>query len=159
MRMNVAARPILILLIPVLFVVVVGSVVIFQRRAAPIGEPVGDRGVQVPADDIPRSAGGGTSRDGLTAWVSAAAVGDFATARRHMEDDSFLYNVWEGSQRAIVDHITSYRIISKKTVGQTTTATVRFDRRGFDPTCITVQVDEVMQKVRVDRGFGPCPAE
>lgn len=140
------------------------SVVIYQvgqRNAGPVDSaPVGDQAVQPPADTIPRSGGGGSRDDGLTAWASAAAAGDFVTAQQHMVDQDLLYSLWKDQHEGFVAAITGYHILGQETVGQTTTALVQFDTNdGKRPRCIEVQVNETTQQVRVERGYEPCPSQ
>jgi hypothetical protein len=149
------------LLLPAALVVISIGVVIYQvgqRSADPLGTPAGDRGVQAGPNDLPRSAGGGQPTDALTTWASAAAAGDFAAARRVMEQDELLYNFWKDSHDRFVDDITGYRIISINSVGQTTTAVVAFDTGAGHAHCMDVQVDEVTQRVRVETVYKGCPA-
>ncbi len=146
--------------VPVIVVIIgvgVGGYQAGQRAAGDAAlTPAGDQGVQIGAGDLPGSGGSVHAGDGLLAWASAAAVGDYVTARQHMEEDALLVTMWQGHHDAFVRDITGYRILSRETVGQTTTARVQFDTPGGGR-CITVQLNEQTQQVRADRVYGTCP--
>jgi len=142
MRGGYAVRPVWVV-VPIVLILVVVSVLVVQRNQ----------------NTIPRSTGGRAATDSLTSWAGAAAARDYAAAERYMIQDNLLYTFWKDSHDNFADDIVGYRIISKETVGQTTTALVAFDRTDAAPRCIEVMVDEVTQQVRVDQPYGPCPAQ
>ena len=146
-------------IVPIIVVVLGISVVSYQiGQRSGTGEdmtPAGDQGVQAGAA-VPRSAGNVHAGDGLLAWANAAAVGDYVTAQQHIEPDHLNFNFWKSDHDAFVRDITGYSIVRRETVGQTTTAVVRFDSEA-GPRCITVQLNEQTQQVRADRLYGRCP--
>ncbi len=119
-------------------------------------------------DDIPGSAGGfdeprnerggAGSTDVVAAWAAAAAVGDYATAQRYMKDD-VLYNMWQAQHSHFQNLIVGYQIVSQETVGQTTTAIVRFDLSRGTPACIPVLLDQGTQRIEVNEVYGACPGQ
>jgi hypothetical protein len=148
-------NPLILVSVVVLLTITVGVVVyqqVIQREddipgsAGGVGEPAGDRGVQV---------GGGL----IAQWAGAAAAGDYAAARRVMEDDPLQFGMWKDWHDDFQQKIVGYTILNEQSVGQTTTARVRFEFPNNDATCVDVLVDNVTQRLRVDSGYVACPGQ
>ncbi len=155
MRGGYAVRPLVWVTVPLVLIVAIITIVVIQRNQIALpGAPAGD----VSPSRRPGSVGG-AAPDVLTSWASAAAARDYAAAERYMTQDNVLYTFWKDSHDNFADAIVGYRILSKDTVGQTTTALVAFDRTDAAPRCIEVMVDESTQKVRVDQPYQTCPAQ
>ena len=88
----------------------------------------------------------------------AAAVGDYATVQGYLEDNPALYGIWKNQHDGFQEQIAGYQIVSRETVGQTTTAVVRFDLASNYATCITVTLNERTQRIWMDRGYNEWPA-
>ncbi len=91
-----------------------------------------------------------------TAFAGAAAVGDYAAAQGYLEDNAMLYGVWKDQHDDFQEEIAGYQIVSRETVGQTTTAIVRFDLANKYATCITLTLNERTQRIWMDRGYSEC---
>ena len=113
-----------------------------------MGPPAGDRGVQVAPSEAT-----------LAAWAGAAAAGDYATAQRYMEDDTLLYGLWQANHSYFQKDIVGYLIVSRETVGQTTTAVVRFDLASNYATCIPLTINVTNRRIRIDRGYEQRPTQ
>ncbi len=127
---------------------IVGRADTIPGSAGGVGPPAGDRGVQ-----------GAPSEATIAAWAGAAAAGDYATAQRSMEDDTLLYGLWQANHSYFQQQIVGYQIVSRDTVGQTTTAVVRFDLASNYATCIPLTINETTQRIRIDRGYTQCPTQ
>ncbi len=146
--------PLILMSVVVLLTITVGMVVyqVIGREdslpgsAGGVGEPAGDQGVQIPDDPI-------------AAWASDAAIGDYAGARQFMEPDEFFFAHWKRRHERFANKITGYTILERKTVGQTTTAVVRFQFPANDATCIELMLDEGTQRIRVENAYYPCPMQ
>ena len=119
-------------------------------------------------DVIPGSAGGfdapndrgGQVGGGLVArWAGDAAAGDYAAARRIMEDNALQFGVWKDWHDDFQAKIVGYSVLNEQTMGQTMTARVRFEFPQNDATCVDVLVDTVTQRLRVDSGYIACPIQ
>ncbi len=145
-------NPLIILVAVVLLTITVGVVVyqvIGQEEAIP-----GSAG----GYDDPQDRGGAVTDDTITAFAGAAAVGDYATVQGYLEDNPALYGIWKNQHDGFQEQIAGYQIVSRETVGQTTTAVVRFDLASNYATCITVTLNERTQRIWMDRGYSECAA-
>ena len=70
-----------------------------------------------------------------------------------------LYGIWKDQHENFQAEIRGYQIVSQNTVGQTTTAVVRFDLASNDSLCLTVTLNERTQRIWMDRGYSDCPAQ
>ncbi len=143
------ATPVMMVL--VLLVTITVGVVVYQvigREEAILGSAGGF--------DQPANAG---TDDLVATWAGAAAVGDYATAQSYMEDDDLLYGIWQAKHSNFQQQIVGYQIVSRETVGQTTTAVVRFDLASNYATCIPLTINETTQRIRIDRGYAQCAAQ
>ena len=95
----------------------------------------------------------------IAAFAGAAAVGDYATVQGYLEDNPMLYGIWKDQHDGFQEQIAGYQIVSRETVGQTTTAIVRFDLASKYATCITVTLNERTQRIWMDRGYSECAAQ
>ncbi len=109
--------------------------------------------------DQPRDRGGQATGDTIAAWASAAAVGDYATVQDYMNDGDVRYGMWQAQHSSFQKLIVGYHIVSQETAGQTTTAIVRFDLSRGTPACITLLVDERIQRIEVNQVYGACPGQ
>ena len=147
-----ASRTMIFMMLALTLVV---SVVVYQqvigREDAIPGSAGGyddpqDRGVQV-TDDV------------IAAFAGAAAVGDYATVQGYLEDNPMLYGIWKDQHDGFQEQIVGYHIVSRDTVGQTTTAVVRYDVASNYATCITLTLNEQTQRIWIDRGYAQCAAQ
>lgn len=155
---RLAARwsPLVVLPVLVVIVISVGIVVsqIRQRQdtipgsAGGVGAPAGDRGVHVEGSDAT-----------IAAWAGAAAAGDYATAQSYMENNPAMVGLWKNQHANFQQQIVKYDVLQRTTVGQTTTAVVRFTLANNYQTCITLTVNETTQRISMDRGYGRCPGQ
>jgi hypothetical protein len=114
--------------------------------AGGVGPPTGERGVVMP-DDV------------IVAFAGAAAVGDYATAQGYLEATPMLYGIWKDQHENFQAEIRGYQIVRRETVGQTTTAVVRFDLVSNGATCITLTLNERTQRIWMDRGYSECATQ
>jgi len=142
----------LILISVVLLTITVG-VVVYQASGRDDAIPGSAGGY-----DDPQDRSGAVTGDTITAFAGAAAVGDYATAQGYLENNPMLYGIWKDQHENFQAEIRGYQIVSQNTVGQTTTAVVRFDLASEDPKCLTVTLNERTQRIWMDRGYNECTA-
>ncbi len=142
------------MLVIVLLVTITVGVIVYQQ--------VVQREAGVPGSaggyDDPQDRGGAMTGGTIAAFAGAAAVGDYATAQGYLEDNPMLYGIWKDQHENFQAEIRGYQIVSQNTVGQTTTAVVRFDLASQDPKCLTVTLNERTQRIWMDRGYSECAA-
>ncbi len=144
----------LILVSVVLLTITVG-VVVYQVSGREEAIPGSAGGYDQPRND----QAGAVDNDVVAAWAGAAAVGDYAVAQDYMKDNDALYGMWQAQHSNFQELIVGYEIVSRETVGQTTTAVVRFDLASEDPKCLTVTLNERTQRIWMDRGYNECATQ
>ncbi len=147
-----ASRTTIFMLLALTLVV---SVVVYQQV---IGREEAIPGSAGGYDD-PQDRGAQVTDDTIAAFAGAAAVGDYATAQGYLEDNPMLYGIWKDQHENFQAEIRGYQIVSQNTVGQTTTAVVRFDLASEDPKCLTVTLNERTQRIWMDRGYNECATQ
>ncbi len=76
-----------------------------------------------------------------------------------MDDSELLFPNWKRRHDRYVDEITKYDILEQQTVGQTTTAVVRFHLDTNEARCIEVMLDEVTQRIFTNASYYQCPTQ
>ncbi len=73
--------------------------------------------------------------------------------RRAPAEDTPGVGLWQANHSYFQQEIVGYQIVSRDTVGQTTTAVVRYDLASNYATCITLTLNEQTQRIWIDRGY------
>ncbi len=146
-------NPLIILVAVVLLTITVG-VVVYQVIGGEEAIPGSAGGFNEP-----NARSGQVGSNGLETWANAAAVGDYAAAQRVMDDNPLLSPNWKRRHDRYLDQITKYDIIEQQTVGQTTTAVVRFHLNTGEARCIEVMLDEVTQRIFTNASYYACPTQ
>lgn len=132
------------------------SVVVYQQ--------VSQREDAIPGSaggfDAPGDRGAQATGDPIAAWAGDAAAGDYAAAQQRMDENTFLFGSWKAEHERFQSRITGYQILDQQTVGQTTTATVKFTLADNDVRCLPVLLNESTHRIFIDKSYNNrCAAQ